>query len=328
MKIAIVGGGWVGCHLANKFRNDHEVVIFEKNPHLFTETSYNNQNRLHQGFHYARSFETRELCHNTFGRFLTDYSFASKPVNNNWYCVAKNKSIIDFQTYLKIFDDFEFNVVNHGFELFEGCINTQEKYIDFNKIYEFFNDNLYHVQSEITTDKIEELQTQYDLVVNATNNHIIDTSISNFYYELTLSLIYKKNNTTSFDALTVVDGDLFSIYPYKEDLYTVTDVEYTPLKQFKNIQDLKTFQNQLVETSLVEQRRVSIEKKIQKYYPKFLHNFQYESYFTSTKSKIKVSTDSRYPIITKSGNLINCFTGKIQGIYLIEDYIKNVIQNT
>ena len=55
MKIAIIGGGWVGCHLALNLKNDHDVVIFDKNDELFSETSYKNQNRLHYGFHYSRN---------------------------------------------------------------------------------------------------------------------------------------------------------------------------------------------------------------------------------------------------------------------------------
>jgi len=80
MKIAIIGGGWVGCHLAAKLFREHNVSIYEKNNSFFQGTSYNNQNRLHLGYHYARSFKTRELCKNTFERFINDYSFLVKNV--------------------------------------------------------------------------------------------------------------------------------------------------------------------------------------------------------------------------------------------------------
>jgi len=40
MKIAIIGGGWVGCHLAYKLKGNHNVTLFDKNNLLFTETSY------------------------------------------------------------------------------------------------------------------------------------------------------------------------------------------------------------------------------------------------------------------------------------------------
>lgn len=328
MKIAIIGGGWVGCHLAHKLQKDHEVTIFEKNSNLFTETSYKNQNRLHLGFHYARSYETRELCQTTFERFINDYKFAIENIDKNLYCVSSNKSLIDYKTYLKIFEDFEYEVVDHNFKMFDVCINTKEKYINFIEVYRFFNKILNYKKMVVTPENITKLQKEYDLVINATNNHIPDKKIKNFYYELSLSLIYRKKNKAFFDSLTVVDGDLFSIYPYHKDLFTVTDVEYTPLKKFKKIKQLNKFSEKIGNSSIVEIRKNLIENKIIKYYPNFLNDFEYHSYITSTKSKLEISSDSRYPVITKSDNLINCFTGKIQGIYLIEDYIKEITNAT
>ena len=40
MNIAIIGGGWIGCHLAMKLKDIHNVNIFEKNDLLFNETSF------------------------------------------------------------------------------------------------------------------------------------------------------------------------------------------------------------------------------------------------------------------------------------------------
>ena len=76
----------------------------------------------------------------------------------------------------------------------------------------------------------------------------------------------------------------------------------------------------------LNERQRKTEEKILKFYPNFLSDFEYESYFLSTKSKIVDLSDERYPIIKEEDNLINCFTGKIQGIYIIEDYIKNIIE--
>ena len=72
MKIGIIGGGWVGCHLANKLKENHEITIFEKNKTIFSETSIKNQNRVHEGYHYARSYNTRELCKNTLNKFINE----------------------------------------------------------------------------------------------------------------------------------------------------------------------------------------------------------------------------------------------------------------
>jgi len=89
MKIAIIGGGWVGCHLAYKLKNNHDITVFEKDKKIFNGTSYKNQNRLHYGYHYARNHKTRELCKSTFYKFIDDYGFCVTDILKNFYCVPK-----------------------------------------------------------------------------------------------------------------------------------------------------------------------------------------------------------------------------------------------
>ena len=138
-------------------------------------------------------------------------------------------------------------------------------------------------------------------------------------------MIYEKIKLTDFDALTLVDGKLFSIYPYENNDYTVTDVEFTPIKKFNSVKKLNTFIKNF-DNTIVEKKQALIESRITKYYNNFTNDFRFKSYFLSTKSKIDNLSDDRSPIIIENNNLINCFTGKIQGVYLIEDYIKQKIQ--
>lgn len=328
MKIAIIGGGWVGCHLASKLKQTHDVTLFEKNETLFNETSFKNQNRLHLGFHYSRNYKTRQMCKDTFNRFMDDYGFLTKDVPNNLYCVPNTKSLIDYVTYLEIFRDFEKETVDNNFKDVEGCVNTNERYIDFVGAFEYFNNQLKDVvvNKVILDSELKELSNQYDLVINSTNNHINHPLCDNSFYELTISLLYRKTKETSFDALTMVDGEFFSLYPYKDDLYTLTDVEHTPIKKFNSVSKLNDFIKN-INVSLVEKKKLQMEKKVNHYYPDFSLNYEYDGYFLSTKSKIVSTSDERYPVISKDGNIINCFTGKIQGIYIIENYIQNEITN-
>ena len=64
-----------------------------------------------------------------------------------------------------------------------------------------------------------------------------------------------------------------------------------------------------------------MEEKVLKYYPEFLLHYSYDSYYQSNKFKYYGKSDSRVPVIVKSGNYIKTFTGKIQGIYDIENYL-------
>lgn len=324
MKIAIIGGGWVGCHLAFKLKDLNEVRIFERNSLLFSETSFYNQNRLHSGFHYARNSKTRELCKNTFDKFMNDYGQMTDSVNKNMYCVS-NESSIDFNTFIKIFDDFDFKIIDNNLEKIEGSILTNERYINFKKAHKFFNDELKNlvIVKSISNKDIKKLSNDFDLVINCTNNQIKG---SGGFYELTISLIYEKVNKNEFDSLTIVDGNFFSIYPYYDNKYTLTDVEQTPIKKFNSLNKLNKFKLSITD-DLINHKIKKMESKVLEYYKDFKNDFKYDGYFLSTKSKVISNSDNRYPIIEKEKNIVNCFTGKIQGIYIIENYINNEINN-
>jgi len=67
MKVAVIGGGWYGCHIAAMLKShDADVCIIEKNDALFSEASGQNQFRLHMGLHYARSAITRKAAASPF----------------------------------------------------------------------------------------------------------------------------------------------------------------------------------------------------------------------------------------------------------------------
>jgi hypothetical protein len=328
MKIAIIGGGWVGCHIAMKLMDNHQIVLFDRNEKLFSETSYKNQNRLHYGFHYARNHKTRNMCKDTFNLFMSDYGFLTKEVKHNLYCVPSKESIIDYNTYVEIFKNFEKNKIDVELKNIDGCINTNERYINFELAKEYFNEKLkkIFVREEISEKKMKKLSQEYDLIINATNNSIKDYNSSDCFYELTISFVYSKTSEVPFDALTLVDGKFFSLYPYTDNKFTLTDVEYTPIKRFSSIENLNTFVSK-IDNKFIKNRIKKIEKKVYKFLPNFNSYFKYNSYFLSTKIKVTDNSDIRYPIITKNGNIINCSTGKIQGIYIIENYIKNEINN-
>jgi hypothetical protein len=329
MKIAIIGAGWVGCHLAKALTLICEVDLFDEIG-IFSGTSSRNQNRLHLGFHYPRNYRTRNLCQSTFNRFIEEYKSLVKPVESNVYAVPVDYSTIDFHTYTSIFEHEGIpylDVKCRNLIGIEGSILTGEYAIDHFLAKEYFtklHKNIFEVR-RVLEDSIPALLTEYDFVINCTNNAIKDKSVQ-AYHELSLSLLYRKVRSTEFDALTVVDGNFFSIFPYSYDLFTVTSVQNTPIYSSYSLQDITSQQSQLTDLE-VDSIRERIVKCIISNYPSFVTDFEYAGYFTSIKSKTVNSTADRYPIITTDSRLINCFTGKIQGIFVIEDFIKKYITN-
>lgn len=306
MKIAVIGAGWFGCHIAMKLKKYYEVSLFDANG-IFTGASIKNQNRLHLGFHYARNSSTRSMCENTFQRFRNDYESLLFPVPFNIYAIPKRNSVIDFNTYIKIFDDYQFDIVGHEYlDNVAGTINVNEKYIDPFSAQFYF---IYHLNDIFKLEQInniDDTSKEYDLVINCTNN-LLNPITTNSFMEPCTIFIYQKINSTPFDALTFVDGPLFSIFPFYENVVTVSDVQYTPDSELSNADRIN-----------------KIEEKISYYYSDFTKNFKYIDYLQAVKAKPVDISDDRTPVITVNNNIINCFSGKIQGIYYLEDYVRKI----
>ena len=104
-KIAIIGAGWFGCHIAHQIKklNKFDIKLYEKEKDIFLGASSNNQNRLHLGFHYPRSKQTRLQSKNGFDKFLKHYYFLTKKIKYNIYGISDSpETLLDYHTFLQI----------------------------------------------------------------------------------------------------------------------------------------------------------------------------------------------------------------------------------
>src|SRR5579885_916196 len=70
----VIGGGFFGCSVAEHLaRQGDSVVLLEREPELMTRASFNNQARVHQGYHYPRSLLTGLRSRVNFERFAAVY---------------------------------------------------------------------------------------------------------------------------------------------------------------------------------------------------------------------------------------------------------------
>lgn len=73
-KIAVIGGGWYGCHIALVLKSaGYDVTVFESAEDLFKGISGNLGIRLHAGPHYPRSEKTRKSCREGLAEFIATY---------------------------------------------------------------------------------------------------------------------------------------------------------------------------------------------------------------------------------------------------------------
>lgn len=343
MKIAILGAGWLGCHLA-KFllNNEHqpiitlELEIYEQADHIFAGSSGKNQNRHHLGFHYARSYHTRKICQQYFKRFQEEYQFGLHNLDQCHYLISKD-SVLDCQTYLSIFEQekYDYKILNHyqsNYQNLDALLEVPEQYIDHQKIGKYFTQLLQsyiylnspiepqHLKQNPTTGKWILNNQEYDLIIDTTNQGLNLLENQEFYAEETISFLYqsKLNHTL---GITVVDGDFPSLYPYdlENDLYTLNHVTYTPLRQHN-----KTDEEPINEEEL-DQIRCHMETEILKYYPEFKNHFSHRGRFFSKKVKRQSGCDWRGFFGEVHNNLINLVTTKIIGIYQAEKFLRDII---
>lgn len=98
----IIGGGFYGCVLALHLkRGANKILIIEKEKELLLKASYNNQARIHNGYHYPRSFLTAIRSHTNYGRFIKDYEKSVYDSFKQYYAIATNFSKTTSQQFFK-----------------------------------------------------------------------------------------------------------------------------------------------------------------------------------------------------------------------------------
>ena len=350
MRLLIIGAGWYGCHLASICSTFSSVKLVDFQD-IFSGSSSRNQNRLHLGFHYPRSINTIRECHEGYYNFLARYKNLIRNIDENYYFISEKSSATSYEDFLHIYqqEDIHFKEVDTDAvkpykisSVGKQCIKTEEKYIDVEKCIEFFSKELeglfecipkFNTISEI----VDYLSQDFDYIINCTYNHL--NPIDFEAYEVFLILLYKipyfEKERGNF-AYTVMDGNYFSLYPYKPDegIYSLTSVEHGVLWTGRDLHKIN------IDEQMIEERRKMIEDEVKSYLPGF--NGEFRGAEISFKTKPKTQTDDRsirltseicynpsgYLTSTEDGNgihVINVYGGKITGIFHAEKIIKSII---
>lgn len=112
-RIAIVGAGWNGSHLALSFsRRGYDVTLFERQPRIFSDISGKFGIRIHAGPHYPRSVATRKTCHRGFHKFCDVYPELVNWHKHAFYLLAKSESIesiskVDEMIFRNVCEEFQ-----------------------------------------------------------------------------------------------------------------------------------------------------------------------------------------------------------------------------
>jgi len=212
---------------------------------------------------------------------------------------------------------------NVGFKNYAGIIKVPEMLIDFYKAKEHFNNlklnikyntHCYYQGNQIFSNRSP---INCDLIIDCTYGQL--KCPSGFFMEDYLSMVYKRKVALDYDALTVMDGEFYSIYPYHHNYFTLTGVK-------EGVVDRNEYQV-LGESAYCEKRRNLLELKIVNDYPNFLNHYEHSHYFISKKCKPISNSNNRATHILKNGNVYTVCSGKIDTIFELDALIDIISNN-
>lgn len=228
MKIAVVGAGIFGISTAVKLaQNGHQVDLFEKESDILKAASGINQFRLHRGFHYPRSAGTTGDSIRTERSFRQEYGQAVIDDGEQYYCIAREGSLISADKYLDFCKQFELGhehvkpaFLNH--RQIDLCLRAQEGRVDHAKLKKICQRRLKknHVNLQLRTNATSAMLKKYDFSVLCTYAHLnsllshIPDQQKKYQFELCEKPVVKLSRYLTGKSLVVMDGPFMCVDPF------------------------------------------------------------------------------------------------------------------
>jgi hypothetical protein len=264
------------------------------------------------------------------------YANLSAPVETNIYAVPNNDSLVDYLTYRLIMTSSgieytEIQPSDYGLKNCDGALLTKERVLLTERARSYFArrlDGCLRMGEDVVSINETENGVQingetFDYVIDATWGHLIPIE-GQIFFETTL-LLYYKTEIPHF-ALTMVDGDLCSLYPTgTPGIYTLSSVLHTPIGQFKSSIDAKSSLAKFNLLALDEKTKL-MESQISKYLPDFCNTFKFVEPQLSIKTKLVGESDDRSCYVSKNGRKFTVMSGKIDTIFFASERILSLIE--
>ncbi len=355
--IVIIGGGFYGCMLALYFKTKvNKVAIIEKEKDLLMRASYNNQARVHNGYHYPRSFLTALRSHYNYGRFIKDFN---QSINNNFqkiYAIASNLSKTTAWQFVKFCQKIGSPIEEAPTEikklfnstLIDGVFKVEELVFDALKLRKILKEKLKKAGVKlIFNEEVEKIKGKDGSAILAYfksgkvifGKQIFNCSYSQinqilknsnlpllpFKYEWTEMPLIKIPEKFKDLAITILDGPFFSIMPFPpQKLHTIHHVRYTPHLAWND--------NTRAPKLSHKSKFMYMIKDVQRFIPSFSGS-QYASSIFEVKTVLEEAEDSdKRPILYRQNYGIDNFHivmgGKIDNIYdCLAEVKKDVSKN-
>ena len=364
-RIIIIGGGFFGLYLADYLaQKKHEVILFEKDIDFMTRASFNNQARVHNGYHYPRSILTALRSRASFPRFCKEFPDSIDDSFKKYYLIGKIMSKVTAHQYRQfcnrigapcepVKDEFV-ELINTN--LIEQVFLTEEVAFDVMKLKEIMVERVRSsgVRLYVNTrvDALKEIDGSLEVTINHNDgvtrekaDHIFNCTYSMLNYlfrdkvneiiplkhEMTEMCLVGVPDELKKIGITVMCGPFFSIMPFPaSNLHSFSHVRYTPHYEWYDGENAEYFNaHEHLDSTRIESNWNKMQYDAKRYIP-LLQECEYKRSIFEVKTILPRSEeDDSRPILFKPNyNGINGFHcilgGKIDNIYDVIDSIENL----
>lgn len=360
----IIGGGFYGAAIAiylAKERRLSRVILLEREPRLLSRASFNNQARVHNGYHYPRSFTTAFRSRVNFPRFVRDWPEAVKRDFTKLYAIARRNSKVTARQFERFCHEIGARIepaeagLKELFEprLIEAVFLVEEYAFDSTRLAAWALKELQEsgVEVRLSTSAMS-LSRDSRWGVNVTTldrNGNSDSVKCRYLFNCTYSGLNQlsgefpgtktrlKHEITEMALLTappalaglgvtVMDGPFFSMMPFPaRGLHTLSHVRYTPHFSWQDERGDDPYKK--LQEYERESRVDRMLRDVGRYMPAVLEAKYADSLFEVKTILQKNEADDGRPILFEQhAELPGCYSvlgGKIDNIYDVLEKLEN-----
>lgn len=366
-RVVIVGGGFYGVsiaiYLAERYRIQ-DIQLIEAEGALLTRASYNNQARVHNGYHYPRSFTTAYRSRVNLPRFVRDWPQVVKQDFTKIYAIARRNSKVTSKQFERFCNEIGASIrpvpagVKSLFEktLIEDVFQVDEYAFDSSRLASLAQQELqrlgvkvrFHTTAVsilkapgglldvVARSKDEEVQIRCQHLFNCTYAGInqlggdFHGTATGLKHEITEMALMALPAQLQDLGITVMDGPFFSLMPFPaRGLHTLSHVRYTPHLQW--LDEPGVDPRRKLEQYDRQSRVDRMVRDVQRYLPSIAEARYVESLFEVKTVLQKNEGDDGRPILfERHEELPGCYSvlgGKIDNVYDCLEKIDEIFQS-
>jgi glycine/D-amino acid oxidase-like deaminating enzyme len=363
--VLVIGGGFYGLRIGTMMAGaGRTTALLEREMRLLSRASFNNQARVHGGYHYPRSVLTAMRARHLYARFRREFASAIDGDFQHVYAIARHQTKVGAREFAEfcrrigaplspapraIAAQFDANTVEQSF-LADEVVFDAHTLADL-AMSQALAAGMFCMPGveviAIEPGPVRRLRvhwraganmgtTDADWVVSATYSALNDVLIQSglepipLIHELTEIAIVRPPQLLRGYGVTVMDGPFWSLLPFPAlGAYSLSHVRYTPHTRW-NSEDTVAG---VAASSSSRSRDASYAMLMQRDAERFLPIMREAEHLTSlweTKTVLPRSAgDDSRPILVRqhpdAPGLVSVLGAKIDSVYDVEDELRDLI---